>query len=103
MPDSATVSRPTDANTSDGVTRSYATSSTVACRVQPLGRSSGKTEIVGARGALQTADSWLVSLPAGTDVTVRDRLVVGTRTFEVAEVLTRTYEVARIALCREVL
>lgn len=103
LPDTAAVSRPTDTNTADGVTRTFSTVATVACRVQPLGRSSGNTEVVGTRGGLQTADSWLLTLPAGTDVTVRDRLIVGARTFEIAEVLTRTYEVARITLCREVL
>lgn len=103
LPDSAAISRYAETNTASGVSRAYTTVATVACRVQPLGRSSGKTELVGPRGGPQTADAWQISLPAATDVTVKDRLVVSGRTFEVAEVLARSYEVVRVALCREVL
>lgn len=102
LPESAAISRPSDTNTGDGVTRTWTTVATVACRVQPLGRSPSP-ETVGARGGTQTSDTWQVSLPATTDVTVRDRLVIGARTFEVAEVFARGYEVIRAVLCREVL
>jgi hypothetical protein len=37
-----------------------------------------------------------------TDVTVRDRLVVGARTFEVERVVGESYETARSCSCSEV-
>jgi hypothetical protein len=45
---------------------------------------------------------WRILLPAFTDVTVRDRLVVGSRTFEVERVEGESNETVRACTCSEV-
>lgn len=101
LPDSAVISRYAVSNTADGIVQTWTTLATVACRVQPLGRSPDPEEI-GPSGALTAANRWQISVPSGTDVTVKDRIAVGSRTFEVAEVFVRSYEVIRAVLCREI-
>jgi len=54
------------------------------------------------RVGIQTA--WILTFPAETDVTAKDRIVVGGRTFEVAAVLRpRSWEISRRVLAREFL
>ena len=100
LPDQATIRRPTETPSGDGTTASWADASTVACRVSPL--ASSATEGVGADQSMQAASMWTIWLPALTDVTVRDRIAVGSRTFEVARVGERSYEAVRECICREV-
>jgi head-tail adaptor len=101
LPDVCTVQRSTETVTGDGTTQSWSTlASGVACRVSPL--ASGANEGLGADQSMQAVSQWTVWLPAGQDVTVKDRLVVGARTFEIARVGERSYEVSRECLCREV-
>lgn len=101
-PDTCTIQRATETSTGDGTSQSWATlASGVACRVSPL--ASGASEALGADASLQSVAQWTVWLPAGQDVTVRDRVVFGSRTFEIARVGARSYEVSRECICREVI
>lgn len=101
LPDVCTIQRVTETSTGDGVSSSWATHlAGVACRVSPLAASAN--ESLGAAGGLQAVAQWTVWLPALTDVTVRDRIVYGSRTFEVARVGERSFETVRECICREV-
>jgi len=100
LPDSCQVSRKT--TTSDGAggqTESWGTVVTVACRVSPTGQSPQERAIA---DRLSGVSVWTITLPANTDVTIADRLVIGARAFEVAGVLARSYEVSRRVVCVEV-
>ncbi len=102
LPDVCAISRNTPTQSGDGQTDSWANVATgVACRVSPL--ASSAQESLGGAEAMSAVAQWTIWLPAGTDVTVKDRIVVGSRTFEVARVGARSYEVSREVLCREVL
>ncbi len=101
LPDVAQVQRRT--LTSDGAggyTESWNTVATVACRVAPSGQSP-QERVIAER--LTATSVWTITLPAETDVRPADRLLVGTRTFEVAGVLARSEEIARRVICTEVL
>lgn len=100
LPDSCSISRLTRTTTEDGSSASWATVLTVACRVSPL--ASGANEALGGAEQISAIAQWTIWLPAGTDVRVTDRIVYGSRTFEVARVGARSYEVSREVLCREV-
>lgn len=100
-PDTCTIQRYTETATGDGTSQSWSDLATgVACRVSPL--ASGASEALGADASLQAVAQWTIWLPAGQDVTVRDRVIFGARTFEVARVGARSYEVSRELICREV-
>lgn len=102
LPDTCTVQRYTETSTGDGTSQSWTDHLTgVACRVSPL--ASGAAEALGADASLRAVAQWTVWLPAGTDVTVRDRIVYQTRVFEVARVGARSYEAIRECICREVI
>jgi hypothetical protein len=102
LPDTCSIQRYTETSTGEGTAQTWANHLTgVACRVSPL--ASGASEMLGADASLQAVAQWTVWVPALTDVTVRDRVVYGSRTFEVARVGARSYEVARELICREVL
>lgn len=101
LPDTATIQRNTPTYSGDGSADSWATVATVACRVSPAGIGGGSEE-VGGSGGLDSITLWTIWLPALTDVLVTDRLVVGSRTFEVNRVGARSYEVVRECICREV-
>lgn len=101
LPEACDIVRYVEANTPDGVSQAWQPVATgVACRISSRTLSAGE----GVGGAAQTraVSDWLVWLPAMTDVTVRDRLVVGTRTFEVDRVVGESYETARSCSCSEV-
>jgi head-tail adaptor len=100
LPDTAQVKRKTlTPDGAGGYTEAWSTVATVACRVAPFDRYP-REQVVGER--LMTMSLWTVTLPALTDVQPADRLVVGTRTFEVMEVVARSFETARRVVCSEV-
>lgn len=79
---------------------SVTASGTVICRVQPITPHPAQTM---EAGQLIVTNAWVVTVPALSDVTSRDRIASGGQTFEVLGVLgTRTYELSRRAICREV-
>lgn len=101
LPDTCTISRATDGTpTGDGTPATWATVATVACRVSPL--ASSATESIGGGQALRSESMWTIWLPALTDVTVEDRIVYGSRTFEIARVGARSYETVREVIAREI-
>lgn len=101
LPDVCDIQRATETRSGDGTATTWSTIATgVSCRVSPL--ASGASEALGADQSLQAVAQWTVWLPALTDVTVRDRVVFGSRTFEVARVGARSYEVSRELICREI-
>ncbi len=101
LPDTATVRRATVTSGSGGVVLTWADYLTgVACRVSPI--ATGASESLGAAAGTAAVSNWAITLPAGTDITVKDRVVVNARTFEVTRAGGRSYEVARRLICREV-
>ena len=101
-PDVCTIQRYTETSTGDGTTQTWSDLATgVACRVSPL--ASGAGEALGADASLQAVAQWTIRLPPGQDVTGKDRIVYGTRTFDVARVGARSYETDRELICREVI
>jgi hypothetical protein len=85
LPDTADVLRETKADDgSGGHTLSWDVHATVPCRIAPFGRSVGtEGEMV---SAVQSQTVWTGTVPAGTDVTTKDRLLVGGRTFSITAV-----------------
>jgi len=102
LPDTCTIQRVTEGTPSgDGTSETWGTlASGVACRVSPL--ASGANESLGGGEAMQAVNQWTIWLPALTDVTVKDRIVYGTRTFEIARVGARSYETVREVIAREI-
>ncbi|MCU0503877.1 MAG: head-tail adaptor protein [Anaerolineae bacterium] len=90
-------------STSDGVggyTSTWTTTATVACRVAPA-RSPAELHLAERVAAVQ---GWTITLPYNTDVLPTDRLMVGSRTFEViGRLAAETYETARRVVCVEIL
>ena len=100
-PDTCTIQRATESVTSGGVTQTWATlASGVSCRLSRIGQ--GATEGLGANGATTAVGQRRIKLPAGQDVTPKDRIVTGGVTYEVADVQSVSHEVETTAICREV-
>jgi hypothetical protein len=95
------VVRYVETNTPDGVSQDWQpVASGVPCLLS-LPSSSG-SETVGADMSVRALAEWEIWLPALTDVTVRDRLVVGARSFDVNAVAAISYEPLRRCNCSEV-
>ena len=99
-PDTATIQRATDTSTGDGTSQSWATVATVSCRVSRIG--SGGNEQLGGDASIQAIGQRRIKLPALTDVTPRDRIVISGTTYEVVDVPAISYETERTAICREI-
>ena len=101
MPDTCVVSRPTETiDELGGLSQSYATVATVACRVAagPF----RDVEFVRNEQVRGITD-WIVTLPAGTDAENSDRIVHGGDAYEVVSVLSGgSYETARRLGCVKV-
>lgn len=100
--DEAVLSRLTvSADGSGGQTASSTqTLGTYPCRITRRIKQSAE-EATAGRPAL--TEEWVVRLPYGTSVDVRDRITVGALTLEVVDPgNTQTWEVERILLCRKV-
>ena len=99
MTETALVKRLT--RVSDGMggsTESWSTAGAVACR-----RASSPTAAeVELAGRLGVARPLVVRLPAGTDVSEADRLVIAGETVEVVHVPSVTIEAVRRVLCKEI-
>lgn len=101
LPDRCDVSRYVESYTADGPVQEWQTTLTdIPCRISS--RTTTAAEGVGGAAQQRAVSDWLLWLPAETDVTVRDRLVVGARTFEVERVVGESYETARACACSEV-
>ena len=83
-----------------GATTTWGASGTADCRVSASGM--GTARDVAAK--LTVISPWLVTLPHDTNITVADRIMIGTRTLDVQAVLApETWEAHRRVLCSEVL
>lgn len=93
LSDTAVVQRRTSASDAGGgAAWTWAAAGTVPCRVYPAG--GGGPSLVG--GALNERTTHFCRMPAGTDVTAPDRVVIGAGTFEVTLAPTRTGELSRL-------
>ncbi|MGQ9809704.1 MAG: head-tail adaptor protein, partial [Armatimonadota bacterium] len=79
-----------------GFTETWTPVATAACRLSPLGQTP-QEQVIAAR--LTNISGWVVTLPALTDVRPTDRLVIGSRTFEVVGILTGSWEISRRVIC----
>lgn len=99
MPDTAIIYKPVrTADNSGGFTEALVPGAPVECRIAPLaGGVGGATAEVIMAGRVGTAEAWIVSFPADTDVASTDSFITsGDRAFEVAVVLgPRTWEISR--------
>lgn len=100
LPGTVSVSRVTLASDGmGGATETWAAVSTGAGRVSPA--ISGEDRIVGGENVNEAP--WTVTLPAGTNVTVRDRITAGSATYEVVATSgNRSYETCVRCACVEV-
>lgn len=105
LPEMAVIYRLTRTDdTSGGTTETLEAGDPIECRVAPLGGGVGaamaESLIVGRVG---TADSWMVTFPADTDVRLTDSLIVlDDRPLEVVAVLApRSWELSRRVVCVE--
>ena len=100
LPGTAVISR--NSPTSDGMggwTDAWAAVGTVLGRLAPAS-ASGAERMVADR--ITGEDAWVITLPQGTDVTERDRVVIDSRTFEVVTPLAHSWETARRVVATEV-
>ena len=98
LPDTCVIERDSGAaNTVGDRTQTWTALATVACRVGPYRMRPGDERVFGGR--ISSGVLWQVTLPAGTDVTARDRIVHLGRTLQIISVLApRTYEVVRFVI-----
>ncbi len=100
--DRCDIVRYTETNTPDGVTETWATVATGVPVLLSMPGAAGSEAAGGGNAALVAISEWELWLPALTDVTAKDRLVVGARTFEVNAVAAISYEPLRRCNCAEV-
>ena len=101
LPDTATIEHDTMGSDGAGgqIVTGTATTGPFACRVAVP---SGQEEVIA--GKLDAVGTWTITLPALTDVAAADRIVIGSRTFQVALPLRpRSWELSRRVLCTETL
>lgn len=80
-----------------GVTETWSTVATVACRVSSI---TGKDQAM-LGGRIVEGATLRVTVPALTTVQMYDRLYVGSRQFEVLALSEHTVETARVIVCEE--
>lgn len=79
-----------------GRTETWTSGATVAARIAPL--TGGETQRRGttsSSGRIDPRTTHVVSVPAGTAVTAKDRVLLGGQVYEITAVRTRTDEVIR--------
>lgn len=100
LPDTATHQTVTE--TADGMgghSRAWATVTTYACRLSPMG---ALERVLGSRWA--SVGDWVITLTHDAAVEVDDRLLVSGRTFTIKALpVGRSWELSRRAICVEVL
>jgi len=100
LPDTCTIKRCSrTADGAGGFTEAWSDVATVKGRLAPAGARPDERAVADRLGVLV---EWALTLPALTDVGPGDRVSIGGRTLEVVWVFTRSTEVARRVLCREV-
>ncbi len=100
MPDQCQVQRVTRASDgAGGFTETWVTVATLPCAIAPM---RGRPEERAIAEQIKARVLWVLLVPAGSDVRTEDRLVVGTRTFEVHGTGERSYEITNDCICSEV-
>lgn len=100
LPEVGTVQRYTQSSDgAGGYTQSWAAIGTINCRIGPL---SGPSERALA-DASAVERGLIVTAPSGTTVEWKDRVIIGTRTFEVVSPVVRSYETALRLISTEIL
>jgi len=100
LPDVCVLERKTTARDEQGYeVETWATLSTVACRVADSGLSPTERLIA---DQLRATVSVVVTLPALTAIDEEDRITTGGRTLEAVHVGVRSNEIIRRCLCSEV-
>jgi len=98
MPDSAQVRRKTLASDgAGGLIPTWEDVATIACRLAPIGR--GDEVLLAGKPAEESV--FVVTLPHDSNVQVEDRLVIGSRTFKVMSMQSRSWEIAKCVIVRE--
>ena len=100
LPGTVVIQRSTQSSDGmGGVSDAWANVGTVSARVSPSGV--GLDDLVG--GEFTNVTPWVVTLPAGTSVTDRDRIAYDGQTFEVVAVDSpRSYATCVRVQCKEV-
>ncbi len=100
LPGTAIVQRSTQASDGmGGVTDTWANAGTVAARVSPSG---GGIEMI-AGGEFVASAPWVITVPAGTDVTERDRISYAGQAYEIIRTSSpQSYETCIRLQCNEV-
>lgn len=88
MPETAIITRLTTADDGQGGLTETGTTIvvTVSCRLMPVGQAGQGNRERQLAERIGTDFDWVITLPHGTDATAKDRIVIGTRTFEVVGV-----------------
>lgn len=82
-----------------GYTGTFGNRGTVPARIAPLGGMGAEGQI---GGRISAEADVLITLPADTDVTTDDRIVIGDSTYDVVMIRTRSWETTRRVECKEV-
>jgi head-tail adaptor len=100
LPGTVVIQRSTQSSDGmGGVSDAWANVGTVSARVSPSGV--GLDDLVG--GEFTNVTPWVVTLPAGTNVTDRDRIAYDGQTFEVVAIDSpRSYATCVRVQCKEV-
>ena len=100
LPGTVTISRVSlSSDRMGGQSEAWATVGTAVARVSPSG--AGTDDIVGAEALSQIP--WVVTVPQGTDVTERDRIIYEGQTFEVIRTTApRSWDTCTRCDCMEV-
>ncbi len=99
LPDTGVIKRVT--RTSDGMggfTDAFAAVGTAVVRIGPM---QPRDEAI-VSGRLGADTAWVLTFPNGTDVVSADRVVVGSRTFDVTFAVVRSWEIDRRVYAKEV-
>lgn len=103
MPDALTIRRVTlTTNNAGGYLPGGTTDTSVYGRVSPISRARSISEGDQNDRAMPNL-RWLVTLPTGTDIAAKDKVIYGARTLEVEGVAASlTYEITVNATCSEI-
>lgn len=99
LPETCAITRNTPVEDAyGGETESWATAATVAARIAPTGQTPAERSIA---DQVQTAVTASIVLPQSADVRAGDRLVIGSRTFEVQGVVKPSLAAVQRAVSSE--
>lgn len=99
-PDTVTISRPSSVSSGAGQTITWTDQASYACSVRPSPQQPDEAEF---GGRLAGRVPWDITIPGVADVRRNDRLIVGTRTFDVLAVRApESWQVRTVSVCVEI-